>query len=61
MTLRDLTRLQLYNLQRKCASLRKKYIALYKEGTRQLTPDLIWDYAFNQGLKAGLELKDKQK
>lgn len=50
MTLRDLTKRQLYNLRRRCEKERKKY------STKPLFDPVEWNTAFNKGLKAGLEI-----
>lgn len=55
MTLRDLTKRQLYNLRRRCEKENKKY-----ERRIQMSVGIgsrpYWQAAFNAGLKAGLEV-----
>lgn len=57
MTLRDLTKRQLYNLRRRCEKLRKQYVYMTDRTYRmnQVEED-VWRKAFNAGLKAGLEI-----
>lgn len=52
MTLRDLTKHQLYNLQRRCEKERKEKERL---GPFACIERELWNAAFSKGLKAGLE------
>lgn len=53
MTLRDLTKRQLYNLRRRCE---KEMRAVINPRIMLLNEQQIWRVAYNAGLKAGLEL-----
>lgn len=60
MTLRDLTKSQLYNLQRRCEKERKEWFGKwYKLKTDPMTAEekQVWQAAYSQGLKAGLGLQ----
>lgn len=54
MTLRDLTKRQLYNLRRRCE---KEWRVELKRQRKPYSPPFpIWLTAYNKGLKAGLEV-----
>lgn len=63
MTLRDLTKRQLYNLRRRCEKLRKEW--WMKPETAQITTTIFeshklsWNAGFNAGFKTGLEQQSK--
>ncbi len=52
MTLRDLTKRQLYNLTRRMEKLKKEYLASYHEQT----PDKGFMVGFDRGVKEALKL-----
>ena len=54
MTLRDLTKRQLYNLRRRCDKEHRAYEKLLPDEQPQKRH---WDKAFSLGVKAALELK----
>lgn len=54
MTLRDLTKRQLYNLRRRCEKERRA--DMKQHGIINNAHEVrLWQIAFNKGLKAGLE------
>lgn len=56
MTLRDLTKRQLYNLRRRCEKERKAWC--HERGVKQLPLEqATWRLIWGRGLKAGLGLK----
>jgi hypothetical protein len=60
MTLRDLSKRQLYNLRRKSEKLRKIWWTVPHTNIRPTVFDwhkASWEAGFNAGLKAGLEIK----
>lgn len=61
MTLRDLTKRQLYNLRRRCEKERRQW--LKKHSAIALVENELmtgsWNTAYNLGLKAGLEQQSK--
>lgn len=54
MTLRDLTRRQLYNLRRRSEKERKMHNQ--KGAGEWVIPKEFWEIAYSKGLKAGLEI-----
>lgn len=59
MTLRDLTKRQLYNLRRRCEKERKNFCRKcgYLPAGMTTIERQVWEAAYNLGLKAGLSLQ----
>lgn len=58
MTLRDLTKRQLYNLRRRCEKEKKEYIQTLNDGEIKSIAETVWNKAYDKGLKAGLGQKE---
>lgn len=56
MTLRDLTKRQLYNLRRRCEKHFNQTCNNERKTGKLMSNKDFWNTAFNQGLKAGLEI-----
>lgn len=54
MTIRDLTKRQLYNLRRRCEKERKQSLNIL--GVMPMNSEEQWRCAYNKGLRAGLSL-----
>lgn len=59
MTLRDLTKRQLYNLRRRMEKERKEYMKRFASIVMSDIENRIWMRAYDKGLKAGLEIADQ--
>lgn len=55
MTLRDLSKRQLYNLRRRCLKEQREHLRQLERQGRCYNNDEAWTAAYNKGLKAGLE------